>query len=120
MRNLKNNGLVPITPTCSKKAQSLETNHRSIERTFGKFFWNNYYLIFEICSFNFYTEPERDIEDILDILKHDTTLSYPELESYWRATINYRLNDIKHLSTADIFKKWKQYLIPYGHKLVSF
>lgn len=60
-----------------------------------------------------------NIDPILDILKHSST-SYPELELNWKSTVNYRLNDIKKsISTQEIFKNWKQYLIPYGHKLVS-
>lgn len=47
-------------------------------------------------------------------------MSFPELELNWQATVNYRLNDIKNSnSTNNVFKKWRQYLIPYGHKLVS-
>ena len=61
---------------------------------------------------------EKDIECVLDELKHDST-SFPYLERNWKATINYRLNYIKNASsTNDILKMWKQYLIPYGHKLV--
>lgn len=64
-------------------------------------------------------EPEKNINCILDMLKHES-MSYPELESNWKATVNYRLNNIKNMNTTkDIFKNWKQYLIPYGHKLVS-
>lgn len=63
--------------------------------------------------------PEVNIDQILDILKYDTT-SYTDLELNWSATINHRLNDLKNAkSTKDIFKNWKQYLIPYGHKLLS-
>jgi len=62
---------------------------------------------------------EDNIDSILDVLKYNTT-SYPELEDNWKSTVNYRLNDIKKsTSTEEIFKNWKQYLIPYGHKLVS-
>ncbi len=47
---------------------------------------------------------------------NDTT--FPELESNWRATVFYRLNDIKNShSTTEILNKWKKYKVPYGHKL---
>lgn len=62
---------------------------------------------------------EIEIDGILDILKHGSS-TFPELESMWNATINYRLNNIKYAtSTADILKTWKHYLLPYGHKLVN-
>lgn len=57
---------------------------------------------------------EKYIKCILDELKHDST-SFPDLERNWKATITYRLNYIKNsLSTSEILKMWKQYLIPYG------
>lgn len=69
------------------------------------------YLIFSVS--------ENEIDSILDVLKHGTS-TYPELEANWKATINYRINNIKSsTSTTDILKNWKQYLIPYGHKLVN-
>lgn len=61
---------------------------------------------------------EKGIECILDDLKQDST-SFPYLERNWKATINYRLNYIKNSSsTNNTLKMWKQYLVPYGHKLL--
>jgi len=61
---------------------------------------------------------ENEIDYILDELKHDDS-SFPALEKNWTASVNYRLNYIKNSeSTANILKSWKQYSIPYGHKLV--
>jgi len=66
-----------------------------------------------------FSASEKNIDPILDVLKYNTT-SYPDLEENWKSTVNYRLNDIKKsTSTEEILKNWKQYLIPYGHKLVS-
>jgi len=66
-----------------------------------------------------FSASEKNIDSILDVLKYNTT-SYPDLEENWKSTVNYRLNDIKKsTSTEEILKNWKQYLIPYGHKLVS-
>ena len=66
-----------------------------------------------------FSASEKNIDSILDVLKYNTT-SCPDLEENWKSTVNYRLNDIKKsTSTEEILKNWKQYLIPYGHKLVS-
>jgi len=62
---------------------------------------------------------EYNKDSILDVLKYNTT-SYSELEDNWKSTVNYDLNDIKKsTSTEEILKNWKQYSIPYRHKLVS-
>jgi hypothetical protein len=62
--------------------------------------------------------PENEIDYILDELKHDNS-PFPDIEKNWKASVNYRLNYIKNSeSTAKILKNWKQYSIPYGHKLV--
>lgn len=66
-----------------------------------------------------FSASETNIDSMLDVLKYNTT-SYPDLEEIWKSTVFSRLNDIqKSTSTEEIFKNWKQYLIPYGHKLVS-
>lgn len=66
-----------------------------------------------------FSASEKNIDAILYILKYNTT-SYLDLEENWKSTVNYRLNVIKKsTSTEEILNSWKQYLIPYGHKLVS-
>lgn len=52
-------------------------------------------------------------------LLHDADLSWPEVETIWRKTINFRLQFIKENNTASIFKKWVHYTKPMGYKLVS-
>lgn len=61
---------------------------------------------------------ETEIDCILDELKHNDS-PFPELEKNCKATVHYQLSDIKNASsTADVLQNWKQYSIPYGHKLV--
>ncbi|CAI6365987.1 unnamed protein product [Macrosiphum euphorbiae] len=98
LRNLKNNGLVP---TSAVKHKTYNDKHQKTN-------WTEREFVSEI-----------EIDGILDILKHGNS-TFPELESMWNATINYRLNNIKcATSTADILKTWKHYLLPYGHKLID-
>jgi len=67
----------------------------------------------------FITEPEEDINLVLNQIRHDNC-SLPELERHWSATVNYRLNTIKNAtSTQEIIKEWPSYMIPMGYKLVS-
>ncbi|KAL4152699.1 hypothetical protein QTP88_000532 [Uroleucon formosanum] len=103
VRNLKTNGLIENSSTIGKD----KTNNNSSDCTQSTSGWTQNDFV-----------QEKDIECVLDELKHDST-SFPDLERNWKATINYRLNYIKNSSsTNDILKMWKQYLVPYGHKLV--
>ncbi|KAL5237603.1 hypothetical protein ACI65C_005013 [Semiaphis heraclei] len=63
---------------------------------------------------------ESDVGYLLDILKYDNEISFPNLLIHWTATMQYRLNKIKEAnSTAEILKEWKHYSMPLGYKLVD-
>ncbi|CAI6353215.1 unnamed protein product [Macrosiphum euphorbiae] len=101
MRTLKNNGLVSPAVKTVKIVQEINKSR-----------YGNIWTERDFTS-------EKNIDSILDVLKYNTT-SYPDLEENWKSTVNYRLNDIKKsTSTEEILKNWKQYLIPYGHKLID-
>jgi len=51
---------------------------------------------------------------------NDEDLSWPEIETIWRKTDNFRLKFIKENNTSSIFKKWFHYTKPLGYKLVSY
>ncbi|KAL5236318.1 hypothetical protein ACI65C_003728 [Semiaphis heraclei] len=98
VRNMKNTGLIPTPITKNKTMNEKKQKNGWIEKEFVS---------------------ESGIDSILDILKYNDT-TFPELESNWRATVFYRLNDIKNShSTTEILNKWKQYKVPYGHKLID-
>jgi len=48
-------------------------------------------------------EPES--EDLCANLQ-DLDLSWPEVETIWKKTTNFRLQYMKNNNTASIFKKW--------------
>jgi len=51
---------------------------------------------------------------------HDKNCSFPDLEINWKATTNYRLNEIQKASTTtDILNKWIGYTLPLGYRLVN-
>lgn len=50
---------------------------------------------------------------------NDEDLSWPEIETIWRKTVNFRLKFIKENNTSSIFKKWFHYTKPLGYKLVG-
>lgn len=89
------------------------------------YFYNQNKMInIEIFNFNLYvyllTEPECDIQHILDQIFYDSDITFPELLTLWRATTKFRVDDIQKASSTDeITKKWKNYLVPLGYKLVS-
>ncbi|XP_016659852.1 uncharacterized protein LOC107883741 [Acyrthosiphon pisum] len=98
VRNMKNTGLIPTTIIKNKIINDKTQKNGWFEKEFVS---------------------ESEIDSILDVLKYNDT-TFPELESNWKATVNYRLNDIKNSgSTTDILKNWKQYKVPYGHKLID-
>ncbi|KAL5239094.1 hypothetical protein ACI65C_006504 [Semiaphis heraclei] len=100
MRNLKNTGLVHTTTKLEKN----KTGSGNQEKD-G---WTDREFV-----------SENEIDYILDELKHNDS-PFPDLEKNWKASVNYRLNYIKNSeSTASILKTWKQYSIPYGHKLID-
>jgi len=47
-------------------------------------------------------------------------MTWPEIEDFWRKTINYRLHFLKNNNPTEIFNKWQHYKKPMGYKLVSF
>lgn len=61
---------------------------------------------------------EPNSEDMLSLLNNDN-LSWPEVETIWRNTINFWLQYIRANDTASIFNKWVHHTKPMGHKLVS-
>ncbi|XP_031353765.1 uncharacterized protein LOC116178415 [Photinus pyralis] len=65
-------------------------------------------------------DSEKDAEDIIRSLRNDD-LSAEELDRFWKACGNYRLNQIRTAnSTAEIFKKWPQYKTPSGYRFIEF
>lgn len=70
--------------------------------------------------YTYFLEPETDIADILDMIKYDSDISFPNLQQHWSATVQFRLNEIKKAnSTTDILNEWKSYSQPLGYKLVN-
>lgn len=66
------------------------------------------------------SEPENDVQYIIEQIKHDQNCSFPELEKKWKATTKYRLNYIQtSTSTTDIFNNWNNYKLPLGYRLVN-
>lgn len=65
-----------------------------------------------------YIDIEPDSEDLCENLQ-DLDLTWPEVESIWKKTTNFRLQYIKNNNTASIFKKWIQFTQPMGYKLVN-
>ncbi|CAI6370929.1 unnamed protein product [Macrosiphum euphorbiae] len=65
-------------------------------------------------------EPECDIQHILDPIFYDSDITFPELLTLWSATTKFRVDDIQKASSTDeITKKWKNYLVPLGYKLIE-
>ncbi|XP_031357897.1 uncharacterized protein LOC116181650 [Photinus pyralis] len=65
-------------------------------------------------------DSEKDAEDIIRSLRNDD-LSAEELDRFWKACGNYRLNQIRTAnSTAEILKKWPQYKTPSGYRFIEF
>lgn len=62
-------------------------------------------------------EPDLDYMS-LSLLNNDD-LSWPEVETIWKNTINFRLQYIRTNDIASIFNKWLHYTKPMDHKLVS-
>lgn len=61
------------------------------------------------------TAPETDIKDILDLINYGNN-AFPDLQQYWKATLQYRLQKIKEAkSTLDILNEWKSNTIPLGY-----
>ncbi|KAI8122774.1 hypothetical protein CVS40_6554 [Lucilia cuprina] len=61
---------------------------------------------------------EPDAEFSVKCLRNDT-ITMDELDIYWRKCSNYRLNQIKKLSTTlDILNEWPEYKKPSGYQLV--
>lgn len=78
-------------------------------------------ILFIVFNYNSIPEPETGIEYILDQIMHDKNCSFPDLESNWRATTKYRLNEIQKASTtSDILKKWIGFTLPVGYRLVNY
>ncbi|XP_060868106.1 uncharacterized protein LOC132943234 isoform X2 [Metopolophium dirhodum] len=63
-------------------------------------------------------EMEPESEDLCASLQ-DLDLTWPEIETIWKKTNNFRLQYIKNNNTASIFKKWIQFTQPMGYKLVE-
>jgi len=60
-----------------------------------------------------------EIEDVslfISQLQHEV-LKWPEIESIWLKTTNYRLKNIKEV--GNIFINWKHFKEPMGYRLVS-
>ncbi|KAF0688719.1 Uncharacterized protein FWK35_00035204, partial [Aphis craccivora] len=97
MRALKSSGL---------KTNSVKSNNSAHNDTFIK--RNDLFVV------------ETDIGYLLDIIKHDNEISFPNLLEHWSATVQYRLNKIKEAnSTVEILEEWKNYSMPLGYKLVD-
>ncbi|VVC41518.1 Hypothetical protein CINCED_3A016863 [Cinara cedri] len=65
-------------------------------------------------------EPETGIEYILDQIMHDKSCSFSDLKSNWRATTNYRLNEIQNTtSISEILNKWSSFKLPFGYRLID-
>ncbi|KAE9530926.1 hypothetical protein AGLY_011388 [Aphis glycines] len=64
-------------------------------------------------------ENESGSVELTNILINDEDLSWPEIETIWRKTVNFRLKFIKENNTSSIFKKWVHYTKPLGYKLVE-
>lgn len=97
MRALKTSGL---------KTNPVKTNNSAHNDTFTK--RNDSFVV------------ETDVGYLLDIIKYDDEISFPNLLIHWTATMQYRLNKIKEAnSTAEILKEWKHYSMPLGYKLVD-
>jgi len=62
---------------------------------------------------------ESESIELTATLINDGDLYWPEIETIWRQTVNYRLQFIKENNTSSIFKKWIHYTKPLGYKLVS-
>jgi len=78
------------------------------------------YILFVVYNYNLIPEPETGIEYILDQIKHDKSCTFPDLEINWKATTNYRLNEIQKASTTtDILNKWSRYTLPLGYRLAN-
>ncbi|XP_046805893.1 uncharacterized protein LOC124419663 [Lucilia cuprina] len=61
---------------------------------------------------------EPDAEFSIKCLRNDT-ITMDELDIYWRKCSNYRLNQIKKLSTTlDILNEWPEYKKPSGYQVV--
>ncbi|CAI6373153.1 unnamed protein product [Macrosiphum euphorbiae] len=67
---------------------------------------------------NYSLDIEPDSEDLCVNLQ-DPDLTWPEVESTWKKTTNFRLQYIKNKNTASIFKKWIQLTQPMDYKLVE-
>ncbi|KAF0706912.1 Uncharacterized protein FWK35_00032358, partial [Aphis craccivora] len=68
---------------------------------------------------DFYSnENESESVELTNML-NDEDLSWPEIETIWRKTDNFRLKFIKENNTSSIFKKWFHYTKPLGYKLVE-
>ncbi|KNC20874.1 hypothetical protein FF38_04215 [Lucilia cuprina] len=62
---------------------------------------------------------EPDAEFSVKCLRNDT-ITMDELDIYWRKCSNYRLNQIKKLSTTlDILNEWPEYKKPSGYQLID-
>lgn len=60
-----------------------------------------------------------EIEDVSLFISqlHHEVLKWPEIESIWLKTTNYRLKNIKEV--GNIFINWKHFKEPMGYRLVS-
>ncbi|KAL5237576.1 hypothetical protein ACI65C_004986 [Semiaphis heraclei] len=64
-------------------------------------------------------EIESESIELTATLINDGDLSWPEVETIWKQTVNYRLQFIKENNTSSIFKKWIHYTKPLGYKLIE-
>lgn len=73
-----------------------------------------YFTLFYNVKYSF-----SEIEDVslfISQLQHEV-LKWPEIESIWLKTTNYRLKNIKEV--GNIFINWKHFKEPMGYRLVS-